>query len=113
MLLVELLHSPNAAVLLAAAEALLQLAKVGGWGDADPQAWWWLCGCVWMAVLFGGVPVCDGGRVACGFSQMHNSCVCVDGRSAPWPPQLGLPAVLLSRPPRPAAITRRWTAPRR
>jgi hypothetical protein len=28
VLLVELLHSPNAAVLLAAAEALLELAKV-------------------------------------------------------------------------------------
>jgi hypothetical protein len=28
VLLVELLHSPNAAVLLAAAEALLQLARV-------------------------------------------------------------------------------------
>lgn len=33
MLLVELLHSPNPAVLLAAAEALLELAKV---------RWWWL-----------------------------------------------------------------------
>jgi len=62
VLLVELLHSPNPAVLLAAAQALLDLANVRGCCRCDN----------WMPGL---CPLCAA-VLACGGWNLHVACVC-------------------------------------